>query len=53
MSLMNRTEPSPMPTFTPPGWLLVAVMAAATPPLFGSEKNVAEVKPPDGAAQPP
>ena len=37
VSLMNWTWPSPMTTLTPPGWLLVAVIAAAHPPLAASE----------------
>ena len=36
-SLMNFTEPSPMPTLTPPGWLLVAVVAPSQPPPEPSE----------------
>ncbi len=31
--LMNFTEPSQNPTLTPPGWLLVAEIAAPNPPL--------------------
>ena len=34
---MNLTEPSLKPTLTPPGWLLVAVMAAPIPPQLVSE----------------
>src|SRR4051794_17880803 len=32
VSLTNFTEPSPMATLTPPGWLLVALIAARYPP---------------------
>ena len=36
--LTNLTLPSAKPTLTPPGWLLLAVMAAQVPPQpkFGS-----------------
>ncbi len=34
---MNLTEPSPMATFTPPGWLLRAVLAPSHPPPEPSE----------------
>ena len=36
-SLTNFTEPSPKATLTPPGWLLVAVIAAPIPPQVAFE----------------
>ena len=45
-SLMNLTEPSQKATLTPPGWLLVAVIAAPIPPQVGFEMN------PDGSGVP-
>src|SRR5262249_40564444 len=32
VSLMNLTEPAAMPTLTPPGWLLLAVIMPLVPP---------------------